>query len=96
MQVCVRFEPYHRQVWVPAGTTLLEAARLAGLPVANACRAGGICGRCGLEILRSMQPVCAEEERERVVKQRNRVDPLLRLSCRIIVESDLVVTAPYW
>lgn len=94
MQFCVSFEPYRKRVWVPAGTSLLEAARLAGLPVANACRAGGVCGRCGLEIVQSLRPVCAEGERERVVKQRNRVAPELRLSCRVIVESDLVVTAP--
>ena len=51
MECCVRFLPSEREIRVPAGTSLLEAARRAGLPVASACGADGICARCGLDIL---------------------------------------------
>jgi ferredoxin len=40
-----------RAVAVPRGTTLLDAVRRAGLPLARACRAEGLCGRCGLRVL---------------------------------------------
>jgi 2Fe-2S ferredoxin len=94
----VRFEPSGRQVRVPAGTSLLEAARRAGLPVASACGAGGICARCGLTILSvSGGPELApESDSESRAKRANRVDPALRLACRIALAADLVVTAPYW
>ena len=96
VEVQIRFEPSLRSVRVPAGTSLLEAARLAELPVASACGADGVCGRCGLEILAGGGSLERETGNEREIKQRNRVDPELRLACRVRVASDLTVTAPYW
>ena len=96
MECCVRFLPSEREIRVPAGTTLLEAARRAGLPVASACGADGICARCGLDILEGGEQLAAESEGEARIKHDNRVDADLRLACRIPLECDLVVTAPYW
>ncbi len=92
----VRFEPSGRRIRVPAGTTLLEATRRAGLPVASACGSGGICARCGLSILQADASLPDESERERRAKADNRIEPGLRLACRIALEADLVVTADYW
>jgi uncharacterized 2Fe-2S/4Fe-4S cluster protein (DUF4445 family) len=96
MDVRIRFEPSRKSVRVPAGTSLLEAARRAELPVASACGADGVCGRCGLEILRGARSIASETESERHIKARNRVDAHLRLACRVSVSADLTVTAPYW
>lgn len=81
---------------MPDGTTLLEAARRAGLPVASACGAGGLCARCGLEIVEGLDSLPGESPLEREAKARNRIDPRLRLACQVHPTSDLVVTAPYW
>lgn len=78
------------------GTSLLEAARRAGLPIASSCEAGGVCGRCGLAILAGESALIRETERERDIKQRNRIDSDLRLSCCVTVSGDMTVTAPYW
>ena len=67
-----------------------------GLPVASACGADRICGRCGLEIVEGGENLAPESERERRVKARNRVEPGLRLACFVEVTQDLVVTARYW
>lgn len=96
MNVLVRFEPSHRTVEVPAGTSLLEAARQGGLPVASACGAEGLCARCGLTILAGGDEVPPESERERDVKRRNRIDASLRLACYVGVVGDMTVTAPNW
>jgi ferredoxin len=90
----VRFEPSGKTVAVEAGTSLLEAARAAGLPVASACGADGVCGRCGMRILAGDpgDETAAEIE----IKRRNRIEPDLRLSCRVRVESALAATATYW
>jgi ferredoxin len=93
---CVRFEPSGKTVRVRAGTSLLDAARQAELPVAASCGADGVCARCGLEVLAGADSLPPETPRERDIKQRNRVDAKLRLSCRVRVEADLSVTAPYW
>jgi ferredoxin len=92
----IRFEPSRKSVRVPAGTSLLEAARRAGLPIASSCGADGVCGRCGLAILSGPTSTGVESERDREIKRRNRIDADLRLACRIAVSADLTVTAPYW
>ena len=96
MRVTVRFEPSGREVRVLRGTTLLEAARSAGLPLASACGADGLCARCGLEILDGGAALEAEGEDERRSKRRNRIDPRQRLACRVILSADARVRASYW
>jgi len=92
----IRFEPSGIEITVPSGTTLLEAARLAGLPVASACDQQFTCGRCGMRILSGDEAVATESKREASIKLRNRIDSDLRLSCVVQVRADLTVTAPYW
>ncbi|MBW2272900.1 MAG: (2Fe-2S)-binding protein [Deltaproteobacteria bacterium] len=81
---------------MPAGTSVLEAAHAANLPMASACGAEGICARCGVRILQGADSLPPETSGEADVKRRNRVDPELRLACRITLGGDLVVSAPFW
>jgi len=94
--VVVRFEPSGVEVRVARGTSLIEAARRAGLPVASACGRAAACGRCGMRVLESRGDIQRESDRERIVKRRNRVDAGLRLSCLLTVRGDLTVTTQYW
>jgi ferredoxin len=96
VEVQVRFSPGGRALRVPQGTTLLEAARRAGLPIASACGADGLCARCGLRILAGAESLPPESTAERDAKRRNRVEPDLRLACRVAPRSDVEVTASYW
>jgi uncharacterized 2Fe-2S/4Fe-4S cluster protein (DUF4445 family) len=92
----VRFQPSGLRLRVEAGTRLLDAARRAGLPVASACGADGLCGRCGMRVLTGALHLSPEELGEAVAKRRNRIAPELRLACRAGVSGDVEVTAPYW
>ena len=92
----VRFEPSGAVARVASGTTLLEAARSVELPVASACGADGVCARCGMQILAGSDSVEEESTREIEIKRRNRIDPALRLSCRVQVRAPLTATANYW
>ncbi len=96
MEPTVHFLPSSRHVRVPSGTSLLEAARRAGLPVAAACSGEGACARCALVILIGGESVPGELPAETLAKNRNRVDAGSRLACRIGVTGDLTVTASYW
>lgn len=78
------------------GTTLLEAARRAGLPMASACGADGLCARCGVRVLAGGAALSSETEAERRQKRRNRIDPALRLACRAAATGDVELTAGYW
>ncbi len=86
--------PSDTEIAVPVGTTLLDAAAQAGVPVGSSCGADGICGKCGLRILEGTLP--APSAREDRVAQANRVETGLRLSCMVRVTGDLCVTASYW
>jgi ferredoxin len=92
----VRFLPSERRMRMPAGTSVLEAAHEVGLPMASACGAEGVCARCGVRILEGSETLTPETSGEADVKRRNRIDPELRLACRIRLGGDLVVSAPYW
>ena len=96
MDVQVCFPTQGRSVRVPSGTTLIDAVRGANLPIASACRADGLCGRCGVAILAGADALGVESPEEIHSKQRNRIDPRLRLACRVRVCADVSVSAPYW
>ena len=90
----VRFRPGGRSVEVSKGTLLIDAVREAGLPIASPCGDDLICGRCGVRL--PSRRVTREAPIDRNAKQRNRVDPELRLACALRVHDDLEVTADYW
>ncbi len=78
------------------GETLMEAARLAGLPIAAACGGSSLCARCGLRILAGRGHLSPQSETEREVMERNRIDPALRLACQAIPSGPVAATATYW
>ena len=47
----VDFEPIGKRVEVPAGVTLLDAARQAGIGLASVCGGEGTCGRCRVAVM---------------------------------------------
>lgn len=93
----IRFLPSQRTIEISSEEmTLLEATRAVELPIASACGENGACARCGLEIIEGGEHLAVETERERLIKERNRIDPKLRLACRVRPRGDLTVRAPYW
>lgn len=81
---------------VPDGTTLLDAARAVGLPIARACTGRGLCGRCDLEILDGGACLSREAEDERETRERDGLPPSRRLSCQARVHGPVRATAGYW
>jgi ferredoxin len=88
------FETVSREV--PAGTTLLDAARTLGLPIARACAGRGLCGRCDLEILDGVERLSPEAEDERETRLRDGRTASRRLSCQARVHGPVLATAGYW
>ena len=84
--------PNGRVVTVPAGFTVLEASRFAGIPHASVCGGRGRCSTCrvrvdlGAEFLR---PATADERR---VLKRVAAPPTVRLACQLRPTHDLAVT----
>ena len=81
---------------VARGTTLLEAARAAGLPIARACGERALCARCDLEILAGREHLSDEAPDERETRARAGLPPNGRLACQARVEGFVTATAGYW
>jgi len=81
---------------VAVGTTLLDAARGAGLPIARACTGRGLCGRCDLEIVGDASGLSPESADERATREREGIPPARRLACRAHVTGPVRATASYW
>ncbi len=52
----IDFEPLGRRVHVRPGTTLLEAARSAGVGLASVCGGGGTCEECRVRLVPAISP----------------------------------------
>jgi ferredoxin len=97
MDVRVRLLPSGKSVRVASGKSLHEAIRRAGLPIASACGAVGVCGRCAVEVRAGAVALSPETPEERRLKLRNRVDPRARLACRAqLLGGEVAVTTSYW
>ena len=81
---------------VPEGTSLLDAARSAGLPIARACSGRGLCGRCDLEILDGRGWLSPESAEERWTRERDAIPAARRLACQARVCGSVLATASYW
>ncbi|MGD2146604.1 MAG: ASKHA domain-containing protein [Anaerolineae bacterium] len=85
----VRFQPADREIDVPSGTLLSDAAQQAGVDIQMPCGGQGRCGRCA---------VVVEEGRVRRLSTgrlaREDVAKGYALACRTAVEGDVDVTVP--
>lgn len=87
----VHFQPGDVTSVVPSGTTLAEAARLAGIQINQPCGGQGRCGRCAVLV----------DEARSAVRRRSTIRLLAEdiaagyaLSCQTVVEGDAWVTVP--
>ncbi len=92
----VRFEPSGIVAEVPAGTLLLEAARSAGLPVAQSCGGFAICSWCRMRVIEGMEDLSPIEADEARLIRRERFAPDERASCQAEVLGRVTVTTTYW
>ena len=75
------------------GENLMDVLIAANLPVASSCLGEGICSKCKVKIL----PPGKAAELETKTMTRNKVDVAThRLSCQILIETDLTVETSYW
>jgi 2Fe-2S ferredoxin len=81
---------------VPRGRRVYDVALELGLPLAQSCEGEGICGRCGVRVLRGVEFLNPEGKPERARKRANRLDASLRLACLTTVRGPVVLTTDYW
>ena len=89
MPYTVRFEPWGVSVDCTAEQSLLDAARLAEIPVGAVCSGRGTCGKCQVRILTEPAPPPAQVELTTVAA--GALAQGYRLACMHKVDSDLTV-----
>ncbi len=88
--VDIKFEPDNAHVVVPAGTTILDAARLAAIPLAAPCGGHGVCGKCRCVVIEGDARPIGEDA---VLTDAERAAGVC-LACRTAAQSDLTVLLP--
>lgn len=78
-----------RQAAVPAGATLLEAARAAGLDLAAECGGRGTCGRCRVHVRGDVSPPSEQEIKALGAAALEKGE---RLACRARTAGDVSIT----
>ena len=77
---------------VDVESTLLSAARRAGVPLASSCRGAGICDACRVRVVEGGDLLSELTERER----ESPLGPGERLACQAVVLGPVTVTTGYW
>ena len=89
MPYTVRFEPWGTAVECSADQSLLDAARLAEIPVGAVCSGRGTCGKCQVRILTGPPPPPVGTET--TVVAAGALEQGYRLACMHQVDRDLTV-----
>ncbi|MHB1508397.1 MAG: ASKHA domain-containing protein [Acidimicrobiales bacterium] len=90
-RVDLRFEPSGRQVRVPAGVTLFDAASWNGIAIDSTCGGHGTCKKCKVQVLAGDAPITALDTRAFLPDELKKG---WRLACRVEVHSDLEIDVP--
>jgi uncharacterized 2Fe-2S/4Fe-4S cluster protein (DUF4445 family) len=88
----VQFQPVGKRVAVPAGSSLLDAARGAGIDLTSACGGEGNCGQCQVVLLAGKASEVTADE-EFLIPEGDRRKGY-RLACCTRVWSDLKIHLP--
>ena len=90
-RVDLRFEPSGRQVRVPPGVMLFDAASWNGIAIDSTCGGHGTCKKCKVMVLEGTAPITSLDTRAFVPDDLRKG---WRLACRVEVVSDLKVDVP--
>ncbi|GAB4289560.1 MAG: ASKHA domain-containing protein [Coriobacteriia bacterium] len=85
----VTFQPGDRSVAADVGSTVLDAARAAGVVIDAPCGGIGRCGRCRVRVSGSVRPPDDDELALLSAADRRRG---VRLACRAVIEGDVTVS----
>ena len=87
----VIFEPEGRAVYVPPGTTILEAAGLAEITIETPCGGKGHCGKCRVRVSAGVQKPTEADEK---IFSKKQLAHGMRLACHNRIVEPAVIEVP--
>jgi uncharacterized 2Fe-2S/4Fe-4S cluster protein (DUF4445 family) len=88
----IEFQPQGRRIHAAKGTSVLEAGKKAGIPIASDCGGKGRCGRCRVKIISGK--VSLPDNDERAVLDRKLGTSTERLACCTTIDGDAKIHIP--
>ncbi|MGH3729032.1 MAG: ASKHA domain-containing protein [Micromonosporaceae bacterium] len=90
-RVRLRFTPAEREVRVPPGVSVFDAASWHGIAVDSTCGGHGTCKKCKVKLLDGTSPATASDARAFSAEQ---VSDGWRLACLALANEDLAIEVP--
>jgi ferredoxin len=88
----IRFEPDGMEIFVPVGTSILDASRAAGAQVGSACGGVCACSTCHVYVARGREALSVAQDREEdIMDKAFDVRAESRLGCQARVLRDVLV-----
>lgn len=87
----VTFAPTDRAIVVPADTSVLDAAHLAGATTVECCGIYPACGECRMSVISGEEHLTPPGDLERSVRTERRFLPFERLACMTCARGDVTV-----
>ncbi len=88
----IEFQPFGIRLICTEATTVLDAARQAGIPMVNVCGGKGTCGKCIIQILEGEASPLTHNEQ--VFHKGNLLAQNERLACETILTADAKILIP--
>lgn len=92
----VQFKPKGKQVFVPAGTILLQAAVDSGVKIRHTCGGQATCGTCRVLIEEGLDNLTPVVRREIDLLGEERLEKGYRLACQSKVKGPVKAQIPNW
>ncbi|WP_342561825.1 2Fe-2S iron-sulfur cluster-binding protein [Paenibacillus sp. FSL R7-0345] len=92
--ITVTFQPDERRAVVKQGTTLLEAARKAGVVIPTRCDGKAACLMCKVTVSQDSKDAVRPPDEAESRKLGSLLEQGIRLACQTAVWKDLSVTVP--
>ena len=89
----VKFKSDGKEIEVPKGTSLTQAAEDAGASIPFSCKAG-VCMSCLVNVVSGGENLGPVTDNEKATLEGFGAKPNQRLACQCVVEGDVVVENP--
>ncbi|MEW5813782.1 MAG: ASKHA domain-containing protein [Spirochaetota bacterium] len=89
--VNITFKPQNITVWIPEGSSIIEAAQAAGIKITGPCGGKGTCGKCKVIVRDGISPL---SNAERQLLEKIEINAGCRLACQTKVFEATVVEIP--
>jgi len=93
VDVIVGFQPVGKTAKMPAGSTISQAAKQAGIGIRSECGGKGSCGKCKV-IVRNSNAVSETTQTEKEHLSRSEIEADYRLACQTEILRDVTIEVP--